>query len=282
MHANWSFVGTEIDSSSIKTAWENVKRNGLVDQIQLVKVTDEETLLLDPIHHSPSANFHFCMCNPPFYSSTQEIAERRDDKKSTSFHEHFDYSSSESVYPGGEVAFVQRMVRESLVLRGKFLWYSSLVGIKSNLTQLELILHQAKVPTIKVFPSLIGRTKRWILAWSFTPLHRFEKRKGLSGAPLTLALPDEVKCPKTWLGSCFSELGLTEIPSLSNASTTVYRATLVTWSRAARRSKHHHHIDMTLHCSFRVGNVITFSCANEKQHLESLVNHLRRNTHVNK
>lgn len=290
LHPNWSFVGTEIDPESLAMARRNVAANGLDGRIRLLEVSDAEGLLEAPLERlAPGSPLHFCMCNPPFYASPEEIQARRGAKVTGCAHDPFDYSARESVYPGGETAFVGRIIEESLRLGERILWYSSLVGVKSNLASLEARLRQAHVPTIRVFPSLVGRTKRWILAWSFLPEPqlRRKRRRGEATCPrdsetFSLALPPISRAGQSsreWLHTTLTGLGLTRISEDPTSGT--YRADLVTWSRRARRNPENHRLTMTVQCSLRPDNVIDFSCPDDdpshRTHLESLVNHLRRN-----
>lgn len=68
---------------------------------------------------------------------------------------------------GGEVGFVQRIVRDSLRLRDAVTWYSSLLGRKTSLAPLLRELHMHSVPQIKTCELAQGQTSRWVLAWSF-------------------------------------------------------------------------------------------------------------------
>ena len=51
-------------------------------------------------------------------------------------------TDAEMVCPGGELAFVSQMVRDSAVLRDRIHWYSSMVGKKSTLKALKQLLRQ--------------------------------------------------------------------------------------------------------------------------------------------
>lgn len=51
-------------------------------------------------------------------------------------------TDAEMVCPGGEVAFVSQMVLDSAVLRGSVHWYTSMVGKKSTLKAVKLLLRQ--------------------------------------------------------------------------------------------------------------------------------------------
>ena len=55
----------------------------------------------------------------------------------------------EMVCPGGELAFVTQMVTDSLKLRGRVHWYSSMVGKKATLKQLRRVLHDSKVTALR-------------------------------------------------------------------------------------------------------------------------------------
>jgi len=53
------------------------------------------------------------------------------------------------VCPGGELAFVSQMVKDSLKLQGRVHWYSSMVGKKATLKQLRRMLHESKVTALR-------------------------------------------------------------------------------------------------------------------------------------
>lgn len=81
--------------------------------------------------------------------------------------------SAVQVTPGGELAFIRKMVAESFKLRTRVLWYSSMVGKRSSLVQLERELRDAGVPTLRTTALVQGRTRRWAIAWSFFPATDF-------------------------------------------------------------------------------------------------------------
>ncbi len=53
------------------------------------------------------------------------------------------------VCPGGELAFVSQMVKDSLKLQGRVHWYSSMVGKKATLKQLRRMLHQSNITALR-------------------------------------------------------------------------------------------------------------------------------------
>lgn len=52
---------------------------------------------------------------------------------------------------GGEVEFVKKIINESCNLKTRIKWYSSLLGIGSHLTMLELYLKEKNVRIIRFF-----------------------------------------------------------------------------------------------------------------------------------
>ena len=65
----WKFIATDIDPESVQCAKENVERNGLEQWITVCQRTDEQPLL-EGVSPSP---VDFSMCNPPFFSSVEEV-----------------------------------------------------------------------------------------------------------------------------------------------------------------------------------------------------------------
>lgn len=71
-------MGTDIDKRSIEYATENIKRNNLQDRITIKHNPDPSKIfILDdnvPV-------YTFSMCNPPFYSSQEELDEGLENKE---------------------------------------------------------------------------------------------------------------------------------------------------------------------------------------------------------
>ncbi|KAJ4970744.1 hypothetical protein NE237_003843 [Protea cynaroides] len=109
-------------------------------------------------------SFDFCMCNPPFFESMDEAGLN---PKTSCGGTH-----EEMVCPGGEKAFITRMIEDSVVLKQSFRWYSSLIGRKSNLTALMSKLWEVGVTIVKTTEFVQGQTSRWGIAWSFVPPSR--------------------------------------------------------------------------------------------------------------
>ncbi|KAF3904837.1 hypothetical protein ABW20_dc0105369 [Dactylellina cionopaga] len=78
-------------------------------------------------------------------------------------------STTEMVTDGGEVAFVGRIFDESLKLREKIRWYTSMFGKLSSVEKIIEKLKENGVSNYAVgeFVQGIGKTKRWAIGWSF-------------------------------------------------------------------------------------------------------------------
>lgn len=74
----------------------------------------------------------------------------------------------EMVTPGGEVAFVTRMIDESQRLRNQAQWYTTMLGKLSSVSALVETLIKNNNHNYAVTEFVQGsKTKRWALAWSW-------------------------------------------------------------------------------------------------------------------
>lgn len=165
---NWRFLATEVDADSYESALENVRRNALDTQITVKRVYTDR-LLREPLEDEPAPNafgeqkegvVHFSMCNPPFFDDMSEA----DTNPETCCMG----SSNEMVFPGGEVAFITNMIEDSLVLKSRVLWYTSMIGKKSTIRKILAVLREKQVPQTRTTEFFQGRTKRWGIAWTFS------------------------------------------------------------------------------------------------------------------
>lgn len=131
----WKFVGTDITDVAIHSAQNNVDRNRILrDRIQIVQTSGTD-ILTSVVQQYGS--FHFSMCNPPFFNDMNEAGQN--------LKTGFGGTAAEMVYPGslqglvfervglgGEVAFVGKMIEESIELNDQVCWFSALLGKKSS------------------------------------------------------------------------------------------------------------------------------------------------------
>lgn len=133
------------------------------------------------------------MCNPPFYESKAEMLTSAATKQRPPF-TACTGSEIEMVTSGGEVAFVSRMIEESLVLQDRVQWYSSMLGKFSSVGTIVTILRDKGIDNYAVTEFVQGsKTRRWGVAWSFEDLRpEMNVARGVTSLPKTLlAFPSE-------------------------------------------------------------------------------------------
>ena len=117
------------------------------------------------------------MTNPPFYSSIETMLESAAAKSRPPF-SACTGSEVEMVVPGGEVAFVRRIIEESLLLRSRVQWYSAMLGKLESVRELLEVLNQKGLSDVGQGKSGTAnwaikefvqgtKTRRWGLAWSW-------------------------------------------------------------------------------------------------------------------
>ncbi|KAF2402047.1 hypothetical protein EJ06DRAFT_474753 [Trichodelitschia bisporula] len=174
-HPTWKFIATELDVHSITSAAFNIALNNLAGDITLHRPSLGSSVdllgppctppLLPPL---PPGPIDFTMCNPPFFASQSELSATW--TKSTPPSAVCTGSESEMITPGGEVAFVTRLVAESAApgTRDRVQWFSSLLGRLVSLRPVVEALRQAGCANWAVGvlrPG--GKTRRWVVAWSW-------------------------------------------------------------------------------------------------------------------
>ncbi|DAA75584.1 TPA_exp: Uncharacterized protein A8136_1658 [Trichophyton benhamiae CBS 112371] len=107
------------------------------------------------------------MCNPPFYESHEEMKQLAEEKQNEPL-SVCTGAETEMITPGGEVAFVKKMIQESLHLREEVRWYTSMLGKRSSLLSLIDELQSLDNKNWAVTEFIQGdKTKRWAIAWSW-------------------------------------------------------------------------------------------------------------------
>ncbi|KAI8211811.1 hypothetical protein K4K54_004508 [Colletotrichum sp. SAR 10_86] len=215
-------VGTDIDEKSISYAEQNVKLNNLQSYISVVRRSPEEKLV------NPEGlgvdHLDFVMTNPPFYTSEEEVKEC-EQAKATEQDNHFTIAPNEQFTEGGEVAFVGRILEESLELREQVQWYTSMFGKKASLDAILEKLQEHKIDNFAVTEFIQGpnsKTKRWAVAWSFAAMRPSNKAaRGLAAAQWRGILPPSTET-EAWDREKLVGIG---------------RAREDVWSRAWRRKK---------------------------------------------
>lgn len=141
------------------------------------------------------------MCNPPFYESKADMLTSAAAKQRPPF-TACTGSENEMVTEGGEIAFVSRMVDESLILKDRAQWYTSMLGKFSSVGVIVQKLRDNGIDNYAVTEFVQGsKTRRWAIGWSFDDL-RPSMRVARSVSSLQKSLlpfPSEYIIGVSWL-----------------------------------------------------------------------------------
>lgn len=140
---------TEIDAASLLHAQDTLRANDIPASSIKVLRADPGGRVLSPLFDRYSNNerndgrpFDLVICNPPFFSSAEEIRNGTE-LKAEEAHAAPTAADNELITPGGEVAFVRRMIEESLEANAdershgpQLTCFTSLIGKYSSLPPL--------------------------------------------------------------------------------------------------------------------------------------------------
>lgn len=169
----WSFVGTDIDETSIQNCKKIIAQNPqLMEAISLQLQTEAKYIFKNII--LPDDRFAFTLCNPPFHASQEEATKSASRKvsnlqktKTTQPILNFGGQNAELWCTGGEIGFITQMIYESAKYPLQVLWFTTLVSKKDNLKSIYKTLNKMGAVTIKTIDMAQGQKTSRIVAWTF-------------------------------------------------------------------------------------------------------------------
>ena len=174
----WDFVGVDIDLTAMKNAQHILDTNKLGEAIQLRLQTKSSDIFKGVIQKDDF--FDFSMCNPPFHNSLENALKGTQRKlnnlaksagkplvKKQNIKLNFGGQASELFCKGGEVNFINQMIKESVDYKNQCKWFTTLVSKASNLVKIKQTLMQSKVTMMKVVEMKQGQKQSRFIAWSF-------------------------------------------------------------------------------------------------------------------
>jgi len=168
----WKFTASEIDPLSLKMSRLIVQTNPSISKLVKIKQQKQKQFIFRNIIEERDF-FDLTICNPPFHGSRRDAVEANREKwrkmtgKEDCDNLNFGGMENELWYPGGEAAFIGKMIRESGDFSDRAGWFTSLVSRSENLSSLENLLSRSDVSTYKVIPMSQGNKKSRLLAWTF-------------------------------------------------------------------------------------------------------------------
>lgn len=167
----WSALGTDIDQVALKNARSIVDENNLSSVIHLKYQSDKESLLHDVVGKEDI--FDVVICNPPFHESAAAARKANDRKnknlRNTKSKLNFGGQSNELWYEGGEVAFIDMLIKESRIYSRSTYWYTTLVSKESNLPKILSFLNNEKPAEHRIVEMKQGNKTSRFLAWTYLP-----------------------------------------------------------------------------------------------------------------
>lgn len=169
----WHFIGSDIDPVAIKSANLIIATNDtLNDAIECRLQTASSAIFRNII--KPDDKFDMSICNPPFHASLAQATAGTERKwnnlnpnKNNKSTLNFGGQNNELWCKGGEKAFIQKMIEESIEFKTQCLWYSTLVSKKDNIPGIYRSLLKAKALDIKIIDMAQGQKRSRIVAWTF-------------------------------------------------------------------------------------------------------------------
>lgn len=174
----WDFIGADINANAIKNAQAIVDANGLNNCIQF-RLQSHEHQILKGIIQADDA-FDFTMCNPPFHASledAQAVTQRKiyslaknagkQLTKTINAKLNFGGQGAELFCKGGELGFIERMIKESALYKNQCRWFTTLVSKASNLPKIERSLKAIAAKKVKIVEMSQGQKQSRFVAWSY-------------------------------------------------------------------------------------------------------------------
>ena len=169
----WSFIGTDIDPVSIKSANKIIDLNpALKGKIELMLQQNPKDIFYGIINRGELIDIS--ICNPPFHASLAEAQSgtlrklnNLNQKKNTKPIQNFGGKNGELWCRGGEKRFVQDMIGQSKQFPSSCFWFSTLVSKQSNLKGIYVALKNAGAVEVKTIQMGQGNKKSRIVAWTF-------------------------------------------------------------------------------------------------------------------
>lgn len=169
----WSFIGSDIETASIKSADKIIQANPkLKEKVELRLQQSKKQIFKGIIKKDEFIDL--TICNPPFHSSEKEAQsgsirklKNLKGKKVNKVSLNFGGQSNELWCDGGEAQFVKNMVHESKQFRNSCFWFSTLISKEASLKTVYKELKQAKAREVKTIDMGQGNKKSRIVAWTY-------------------------------------------------------------------------------------------------------------------
>jgi len=201
----WQFVGSDIDAVSVKSAKSIANKNPKLTPLLSVRKQPKKSKIFEGIIQ-PNEHFTFTMCNPPFHKSAEAAAlgserkaiglkgnkhKRSGKKPRADINAHANASTNAKTFAkakpdisniklnfagtgnelwceGGELAFIQRMITESVAYKKQVDWFTCLVSKSEHLKPIETSINYYGATKFLKVDMGQGQKQSRFVAWTFT------------------------------------------------------------------------------------------------------------------
>lgn len=170
-HFGWQVLASDIDQGALQHAARLLGQHQLSTKIEL----RQQAKAQDIFDHLLQAGEYIdvSLCNPPFHRSAEEAAAGSSRKRENlglandAAALNFAGLSHELWCEGGELAFIQRMMQQSVAVGHQVYWFTSLVSKKEHLVSLQATLKKLGVTGQQVVEMAQGNKQSRFIAWTF-------------------------------------------------------------------------------------------------------------------
>lgn len=170
---DWSFVGSELNPKAIESAEQILVKNPQFQgKIEVRPQPDSSKIFSNIIQFEEF--FDLTLCNPPFHESAQaaQLGSQRKVRNLTGKPVakaalNFGGQAAELWTEGGELAFIRKMIAESLLFKNQVFWFTTLVSKSENLKPIQNHLQKSGVIDKKIIEMAQGNKKSRLVAWTF-------------------------------------------------------------------------------------------------------------------
>jgi len=175
----WRFIASDIDPISISAANNIIAANhSLKNTINCRLQGNNQNIFRGII--KVNEFYHLTMCNPPFHKSFNQAQKgsiqkwknlkNNQSKQKGRVNLNFGGQEAELFCKGGELQFIQNMIKESRDFKHQVLWFTCLVSKGEHLKKLQFCLKNSQVTHIKVIKMSQGHKISRFIAWSYHEL----------------------------------------------------------------------------------------------------------------
>lgn len=169
----WSFVGSDVDLVSVKSAKNITAMNPVLSGAVFLRHQTAKHQIFKGIV-KPGELFDFTMCNPPFHASAAE-ANAGSQRKVRNLGKqrgnapvlNFGGQNAELWCEGGEVGFIRNMIAESARIKKQCFWFSTLVSKSMNLPFIFAAIERSAPVEIRTIEMAQGQKISRFVAWTF-------------------------------------------------------------------------------------------------------------------